>query len=42
MYDATIMPTGFPKPQQVADPYHPLTTLEIDTGCPTGTRKTYK
>ena len=42
MDDATIMPTGFPKPQQVVDPYHPLTTLEIDTRCPTGTRQTYK
>ena len=40
--DATIMPNGFPKPQQVSSPFLPLTTLEIDTSCPAGTRQTYK
>ena len=42
MDDATIMPAGFPKPQQVASPFQPLTTLDIDTSCPAGTRQTYK
>ena len=41
MDDATIMPNGFPKPQQVANPFQPLTTIEIDTSCPAGTRQTY-
>ena len=40
--DATIMPSGFPQPQQVANPFRPLTALEIDTSCPAGTRQTYK
>ena len=40
--DATIMPNGFPQPQQVANPFQPLTILEIDTSCPVGTRQTYK
>ena len=40
--DATFMPAGFPKPQQVASPFQPLTTLDIDTSCPVGTRQTYK
>ncbi len=40
--DATIMPNGFPQPQQVASPFQPLTTLEIDTSCPAGTHQTYK
>jgi hypothetical protein len=42
MDDSTIMPAGFPKPQQVASPFEPLTTLDIDTSCHAGTRQTYK
>jgi hypothetical protein len=42
MDDATIMPSGFPKPQQVSSPFLPLTTIVIDTSCPAGTRQTYK
>ena len=40
--DATIMPNEFPQPQQAANPFQPLTTLEIDTSCPARTRQTYK
>ena len=40
--DATIMPSGFPKSQQVARPVLPLRTIVIDTSCPMGTRQTYK
>ena len=40
--DTTIMPSGFPMQQQVASPFLPLTTIEIDTRCPAGTSQTYK